>query len=236
MGQAVGSAIEDLGIIARESLYIYSASLVASAAGFLYWVVAAKLVPSRVLGTASTIISLASITITLFTLGLSSAILRVGSLYRDVIGKVTWTSLVMSLGATLLAAVGGLVVYSRVLGAPDLALLVAVLALAWAPATALGLSLIATRRARHLLYVQALGAATKMCLGAALLLVSPSITSVAMGYLDRLLDHRCSPASYSIAGKLLELATTRTIAAELLRAGIPVWLPSIIACWGHSWE
>ena len=92
---------EELGVVARESIFIYSANFIASVAGFLYWVIAAKLVPSNVLGTATTIISLTSITITLSTLGLGTAILRVGSIHRNEIGRVAYTALVLDLAATV---------------------------------------------------------------------------------------------------------------------------------------
>jgi len=118
----------ELGVVARESLFIYGANLIASITGFLYWILAAKIVSSDVLGTASTIISLTNIMLALSTLGLGMAILRVGLLYRDEIGKVTSTVLALDLLATILVVLAGLAVYERVLGSLQLALLIIPLA------------------------------------------------------------------------------------------------------------
>ena len=223
---------EELGVVARESIFIYSANFIASVAGFLYWVIAAKLVPSNVLGTATTIISLTSITITLSTLGLGTAILRVGSIHRDKIGRVAYTALVLDLASTTIVALGGLTIYARVLGSTRLALLAVPLALVWAPTAALTPVLITTRNARYLSYAQTLSAITRIGLGIAILLTTPTITGVVTGYLLGFLAITGTLLATILRRKLLEPQASRTYATELLRAGIPIWLPSTIAVLG----
>ena len=223
---------EELGVVARESIFIYSANFIASVAGFLYWVIAAKLVPSNVLGTATTIISLTSIAITLSTLGLGTAILRVGSIHRDKIGRVAYTALVLDLASTTIVALGGLTIYARVLGSTRLALLVVPLALVWAPTAALTPVLITTRNARYLSYAQTLSAITRIGLGVAILLTTPTITGVVAGYLLGFLAVTITLLAIILRRKLLEPKASKTYAIELLRAGIPIWLPSTIAVLG----
>jgi len=223
---------EELGVVARESIFIYSANFIASVAGFLYWVIAAKLVPSNVLGTATTIISLTSIAITLSTLGLGTAILRVGSIHRDKIGRVAYTALVLDLASTTIVALGGLTIYARVLGSTRLALLVVPLALVWAPTAALTPVLITTRNARYLSYAQTLSAITRIGLGVAILLTTPTITGVVAGYLLGFLAVTITLLAIILRRKLLESHTSKTYAIVLLRAGIPIWLPSTIAVLG----
>jgi len=213
---------EELGVVARESIFIYGANFIASVAGFLYWVIAAKLVSSDVLGTASTIISLTSITIMSSTLGLGTAILRVGSIRRNEIGRVAYTALVLDLATTTVVALGGLTIYARTLSSTRLALLVVPLALAWAPTTALRPVLITTRNAKYLSYAQILSAASRIGLGIAILLTTPTITGVVTGYLLGFLAITGTLLATILRRKLLEPQASRTYATELLRAGIPI--------------
>jgi len=230
--QAVNGVDEELGVVARESIYIYGASLIASVTGFLYWVIAAKIVSSNVLGTASTIISLTSITITLSTLGLGTAILRVGSIHRDKMGRVAYTALLLDLATTTMVALGGLIIYARILGSTWLALLVIPLALAWAPTAALRPVLITTRNAKYLSYAQIINAATRIGLGIAILLITPTVTGVVTGYLLGFLAVTITLLAIILRKRLLEPHASRTYAIELLRAGTPIWLPSIITVLG----
>ena len=223
---------EELGVVARESIFIYGANLIASLTGFLYWVVAAKIVSSEVLGTASTIISLTNITITISTLGLGTAILRVGAIYRNEIGRVACTALALDLVATTLVVLGGLALYVRVLGSTWLALLIVPLALVMASTPALRPVLIATRNAKYLPYTQILNAAARIGLGIAILLTTPTITGVVTGYLLGSLAITSTLLTIILRKKLLEPSISRVHAVELLRAGIPIWLPSTIAVLG----
>jgi len=230
--QTISGVNEELGVVARESFYIYGASLIASSTGFLYWVIAAKLVSSNVLGTASTIISLTSITITLSTLGLGTAILRVGSIHRDKIGRVAYTALILNLATTIMITLGGLIIYARILGSTWLALLVLPLALIQVPIIALRPVLITTRNAKYLSYTQILNATTRIGLGIAILLTTPTVTAVVTGYLLGFLAVTITLLAIILRRKLLEPHASRTYATELLRAGIPMWLPSTIAVLG----
>ena len=233
MKQALnGSVSEELSIIARESIYIYGANLIASATGFIYWVLAAKLVSSNVLGTSSTIVTLSSITIALSTLGLTTAILRVGSMHRDEISRVACTALVMNLVTTTMVTLGGLTIYARILGSTWLALLVVPLALAGAPTIALRPVLITTRNAKYLSYAQILSAASRIGLGIVVLLTAPTITAVVTGYLLGSLTVTVTLLAIILRRKLLEPYASRIYATELLRAGIPIWLPNTIAVLG----
>jgi len=233
MKQALnGSVSDELSIVARESIYIYGANLIASATGFLYWVLAAKLVSSNVLGTSSTIVILSSITIALSTLGLTTAILRVGSMHRDEISRVACTALVMNLVTTTMVTLGGLTIYARILGSTWLALLVVPLALAGAPTLVLRPVLITTRNAKYLSYAQILSAASRIGLGIVVLLTAPTITAVVTGYLLGSLTVTVTLLAIILRRKLLEPYASRIYATELLRAGIPIWLPNTIAVLG----
>ena len=223
---------EELGVVARESIFIYGANLIASLTGFLYWVAAAKIVSSEVLGTASTIISLTNITITISTLGLGTAILRVGAIYRNEIGRVACTALALDLVATILVVLGGLTLFARVLSSTWLALLIVPLALVWAPTIALTPVLITTRNAKYLPYTQIINATTRIGLGIAILLVLPTTTGVVIGYLLGSLAITITLLTIILRKKLLGSCISRTHAVELLRAGIPIWLPSTIAVIG----
>ena len=156
-----------MGVVARKSIFIYGANLIASLAGFLYWVLVAKLVSSNVLGTASTVISLINITITLSTLRLSTAILRVGTIYRNEIGKVAFTALTLDLTTITLIVLGALTVYAKILGSTQLTLHIIPLALAWTPTIALRLVLITTRNAKYIPHIQILSVTARIGLGIA---------------------------------------------------------------------
>jgi len=222
----------ELAVVARESIYIYGANLIASLTGFLYWVIAAKIVSSEVLGTASTIISLTNITVTISTLGLGTAILRVGAIYRNEIGRVACTALTLDLAATTLVILGGLMIYVRILGSTQSALLVIPLALAWAPVIALQPVLIATRNAKYLPYTQIINAISRIGLGITILLITSTVTGVVTGYFLGFLAVTLTLLIIILRRKLLEPYITKPYAVELLRAGIPIWLPSTIAVIG----
>jgi len=230
--QLTDGADIDIKVIARESIFIYGANLIASLISFLYWVIAAKIVPSTVLGTASTINSLTSIAITVSTLGLGTAILRVGSVYRNEIGRITYTALMLDLIATTLVVLGGLTIYARILDSVRLALLTIPLALAWAPTVVLSPVLIVTRNAKYLPYAQVLNAISRVGLGITVLLTSPTITGVMIGYLLGFLAVVTTLLIIILRKGLLEPHISKTYVVELIRAGIPVWLPSIIAVLG----
>ena len=233
MGERPTNGVDtELVVAARESIYIYGANLIASLTGFLYWVIAAKIVSSEVLGTASTIISLTNITVTISTLGLGTAILRVGAIYRNEIGRVACTALTLDLAATTLVILGGLMIYVRILGSTQSALLVIPLALAWAPVIALQSVLIATRNAKYLSYTQIINAISRIGLGITILLITSTVTGVVTGYFLGFLAVTLTLLIIILRRKLLEPYITKPYAVELLRAGIPIWLPSTIAVIG----
>jgi len=213
-------------------MYIYGANLIASATGFLYWVIAAKFVSSNVLGTASAVISLTSIVSALSTLGLGTAILRVGPIYRDKIGEVTCTALVLDLSATVIMVLGGLIVFTKILGYSWSVFFIIPLALVWVSATTLRPVFIATRNAKYLSYAQTLSAIVRIGIGIAILIALPTVIGVLLGYLLGSLAVIITLLVVILQKKLLELRTSKTHAIELLRAGIPIWLPNIITVLG----
>ncbi len=230
--EAVSSLEGELGSIARESIYIYSAGFLSALTGFVYWIVAAKLVPSSALGAASTIVSLVSIITVVSSLGLNMAVLRIGSIYRSRIGQVSWTALTLNLVAVLIVLTVGLPIYMSTLDSTKLVLFVVYLALIAAPAISLRSILIALRRARYLPYVQVANTIARMGAGIAILLIMPKTEGVILGYLLGSLAITLTLLTITMRERLLELHISRHITGELLRAGIPIWLPSTIAVLG----
>ena len=223
---------DELEVVARESLLLYISDLIASFAGFLYWFIAAKIVSSTILGTASAIVSLSTIVVTASSLGLAMAILRIGSIYRNTLGSVSATAIVLGIGSLLLVSLISLPLLIHVLGSIYLFLFVVSLALFTLLISILRSTLIVIRAAKYLPYTQSIAAVARVSIGIGLLLILPSVSGVVGGYLIGLLASSLSLLLIALRRGFLRLRPSRRYVAELLRAGYPVWLPSIVMVLG----
>ncbi len=215
------------------SLSIFIAQTLWHLIGFVYWFAAAKLVSSAVLGTASTATSLASITIAVSSLGLSSAVLRVSGVYRDKISEVAWASLAMSLASAVVVTLSaGLLIYTRILGSTLLAVLVALMAVSLGLSVPLSPTLIASRNTRYLPYIQLINAAVRIGLGIFTLILIPTPIGIVTGYLLGFLAVSITLMAIIFKKGFIKISTSRLIVTDLLKAGVPIWIPGTIAILG----
>ena len=92
----------------RNSLYISLASVTTAIAGFLFWMIAAKLYPADEVGVASAIVSAINLIFTLSMLGMNFAIIR---FYPEYEKKTAGTALILTpLAALIFSIIYGIVI------------------------------------------------------------------------------------------------------------------------------
>ncbi|WP_010480059.1 lipopolysaccharide biosynthesis protein [Thermococcus zilligii] len=87
----------------RNSIYISLSSLTTALAGFIFWVIAARLYPEGDVGVASAVVSALNLTFQLSMLGMSSSLIRFYPEYRE---KAMETALFVTTIASLVFSVG----------------------------------------------------------------------------------------------------------------------------------
>ena len=224
----------EIRIVARESIYIYGANLILSILGFIYWAIAAKTVPSSVVGSSSTIVSLATITITIASLGMNISILRVSGTRPGEAPRIFMTALIMGVASLALASTLGLPIYTRLLESPSASALVVALVLAWGPLIVMETSLIAVRRAKYLLYTRLISGGARLLAGIPLVMLTPTILGVVGGYLTGFAAALALATTLVVLNGLTRGRPSRFYARELIRAGTPVWLPSVVMVVGSQ--
>lgn len=228
-----------LGKVVRGSLWLYIAGIASNLLGYIYWLVATRFVDASVIGSAAAVVGTASIIGGLFSLGLSSGATRMigmaaGREDRVGISAYFLASFIISL------AIYGLVSVLLFLLPPSLIRLtreelrfVAVLILIGSGSWGGILSVLFTSTLRT--EVNALASITsnllRICLGTLLLYLNMGVTGVIGGYIIAALTLE---AIYLIkcGGLVSTRRPTLYHVKELLKAGMPSYVPSLLSIAG----
>jgi O-antigen/teichoic acid export membrane protein len=227
-----------LNRVIRGSFWLYVSGLASSFLGYLYWLLASQFVPPSTIGDAAAVIGVASLITAIFSLGISSGATRI---FGQMFGQgdsnslsVTFTSTLLStiainaFAASLFILLGSLLNLSRV-DALYVAVLIVVNAFPHIPTalfnsllrtSPIAISTIASSSLRLVLGIALLYAGTGFIGVIAAFIIAGVVQDVALLAMIRGLVSRTRPA----------LSPVR----EALKAGIPAWIPSLIATAG-SW-
>ncbi len=230
-----------LGRVVRGGMWLYGATMINNLSGFIYWMIISKIAGSSVIGTTSAIVGVVSLVNGILSLGIPVGIQRyVGKAMGEgnLQGMRTyfWTSAIFSLamyisGATMLFMLGeiGLSVGNITPQMLRLASLLVLLGSA-SPFTAL---IISHLRTQIIFAANLAGSVGKLAVGILLVEMGFGWIGATMGYATSYLISLIMALIYSLKLAHPLVSPSLIHLAEILRAGLATWIPSIVALAGQ---
>jgi O-antigen/teichoic acid export membrane protein len=230
--------------VRKGAAYIYIEAIIASFSGYLLWLVLSKLTLPEVIGTSSTVISIASIFTTLISFGIPVAIPRfLGKMFSernfdDAKSFIISSLLLVSMGILIGSIVILFLRHSWILDDLDFSLIVLSIVLMGSTAIAnlFRYIIISSFQTRTLVTRQILGSIVKIILSVLLILVGVASLGIAIGYaagqitaaiLAAVVIIQTLKSSTKMSGLHL-----RQSFKQIFAAGVPNWIPASITIVG----
>ncbi|NHI82921.1 MAG: hypothetical protein EAX81_01270 [Candidatus Thorarchaeota archaeon] len=236
----------DLSNVIKSAVFIYIGGLVTNILGFVFWLVASSYVPPDVVGSASAIIALQALLMTIMTIGLPTGLRRFvgkgGSEERyDLISEYFATSmgvnLLLNLPVSLILIAAPALHYSGYgLSAIELAFVGTLILLSfWAPTlVSLFDSLLKTEITA---LAQVLSSIVKLLLGLMMLILGYGFLGVMMAFIAASITTD-SVLLYHARNMFREFGYQPRFESdrirELVESGLPAWIPNMLTIAGQS--
>lgn len=230
--RAVESESLGLGGVVRGGLWLYIAGLLSSFLGYLYWLLASRLVDPSVVGSAAAVVAFSTLITGLLTFGVPTGLMRfvgvgLGRGDSNMIFSYSATAILFTVTLDLAAAATLTISHllgSNILSGFELTAAVVLTSLGWSSAlTATFNSLLRTELTALASFTSA---ALRITIGLALLYLGLGFVGIILGYIVSSITLNITLLIFWF--KVKREAKTRlslTNLVDMLKAGLATWLP-----------
>lgn len=233
--------------VSKSAAFIYIESVISALSGYLLWLILSKITTAEVIGTASTVISISTIVITVVTLGIPNSIPRfLGKSYSEGKMKVARVFIDASLGIISLCIVVATIILLAskglwLLGSFDPILIIMTLVLTGASAIALFLRyvVIGSLQTSTLVIREIIYSSAKLILSFFLVTLGLGSIGLTVGYtvgqiLAAVLLATATFKIYKTRQDDRDRIGYRVASFEVVKAGFPSWVPALITTIGSQ--
>ncbi|MBE9391089.1 oligosaccharide flippase family protein [Fervidicoccus fontis] len=231
-----------VGKVISSGFWLYLSTIISNLQGFFYWLIISRIAGGSVVGTVSAIVGLSSLISGLISLGITTGLSRYTGLCigikksNECASEYLWTSVYFSL---LIYIIGGILVfiYSKFFGGAgsysteELTIAALLVFVGFAGSfTSFLQSLLLTKY----IFISVVAAAIfKFTLGVLLVYFGYGWVGAALGYFVSTVVQFVINSYHSLKITGFKIYFNKDKLKELLRAGIPSWLPGVISTIGQ---
>jgi len=225
-----------LSRVVRGSLWLYIGGIGSSALGYIYWLLASQFVAASTVGSAAAVVAIVTLITSVTSLGIPSGTMRLlgkahGYKERDALNLYFSSSMGATIFIFAIASVLTVVLCSLlgIQGSNILFIAVLVILGGW-PSVLVSLyqSILQT----HIIAVANLASAVfRLALGVAYLYLGLNFVGVLLAFVTSALIQNFV-LLINMRGRVTIVRPSAKKAGEVIRAGIPDWVPSLVSTWG----